>query len=68
MTCPRCEKEHSYALAFKIKDPRTNKNVRLDARVCKVCEYIWADDEQLLKTARAHLKELTKWHYQQPSH
>lgn len=54
--CPRCKKSSSYSLTFKFKVGK--ENVFLDARVCKVCEYLWADDEELLKTARHHLKAL----------
>lgn len=61
MICPRCKKQNSYQLTFYFE----KKKVKLQARVCRVCEFIYAEDDELLKAARSHLKELTKW--QQPN-
>lgn len=57
MSCPRCKKEHSHLLKFYF----SKEKVHLIAQVCDVCDYIYAEDEELLKAARKHLKSLTKW-------
>lgn len=57
MKCPRCGKENSYEMTFYFE----HKRVKLVARVCRVCEYLYAEDEDLLRAARQHLRELVKW-------
>ena len=50
--CPRCHKSSSNEITFYIKP----QNVRLTANCCKVCGFIFADDKEMLKVLRRHLK------------
>lgn len=54
MKCPRCSKTSSYPLNFYFE----KKKVKLVARVCKVCGFLYAEDEDLLRAARTHLRIL----------
>lgn len=56
MSCPRCKKQHSQILKFYFSE----RKVHLKAHVCQICNYIWAEDEDLLKAARKHLYQLAK--------
>lgn len=57
MDCPRCSKSRSYIIKFYF----SKEKVYLKANVCEVCDFIYAEDEALLKAARSHLRNLTKW-------
>lgn len=54
MNCPRCKKTRSRELKFYFKKER----VELVAQICQVCDFLYAEDEALLKAARKHLKWL----------
>jgi rubredoxin len=54
MTCPRCNFEFSREIKFYFEQ----RKVELVAQICKRCEYIYAEDEALLRAARTHLKIL----------
>lgn len=54
--CPRCRKSHSNEITFYLKP----QNIRLVAHCCKVCGFIFAEDEVMLKAIRKHLKWVTQ--------
>lgn len=51
MQCRRCKQDNSNQISFYFQE----KRVRLEATVCRVCGFVHADDEELLKAARKHL-------------
>lgn len=54
--CPRCSKSGSRDINFYF----SKQKVKLEAQVCNTCDYVWAEDEELLKAARKQLYALAK--------